>query len=269
MWLSVDPLASKGPNITPYSFSHNNPVMMVDPDGNWPDWFDNAISSVGNTFSSAWNSMTSVFQKKDPALNGGMLQEVTVSASSSGTYGSPMNGAVSGNSYSVSGAKAGAYAHGDYAGGQIHGSVFMSEGHATQEGLAVDLGVKLAGVDVNASGRVGSVNNNVFIEGNGNAMKTEADLTAGVYYGQSGKYGVMLGGGAGAYALDGDVGGGVTVFGFKIKGTIGGSVGSAHIGLGLGGLYNSQTGDVNVKGKAHLGLGLGLKLAFEIEERSN
>jgi hypothetical protein len=29
-------MASKGPNITPYAFSHNNPVMLVDPDGNWP-----------------------------------------------------------------------------------------------------------------------------------------------------------------------------------------------------------------------------------------
>ncbi|GGH69903.1 RHS repeat-associated core domain-containing protein [Phaeocystidibacter marisrubri] len=35
-WLSVDPLAANGPNITPYAFSHNNPIMMVDPDGNWP-----------------------------------------------------------------------------------------------------------------------------------------------------------------------------------------------------------------------------------------
>jgi len=36
VWLSVDAMASKGPNITPYAFSHNNPVMLVDPDGNWP-----------------------------------------------------------------------------------------------------------------------------------------------------------------------------------------------------------------------------------------
>tara|TARA_R110001592_G_scaffold262565_1_gene527660 strand:- start:34781 stop:45742 length:10962 start_codon:yes stop_codon:yes gene_type:complete len=37
VWLSVDAMASKGPNITPYAFSHNNPVMLVDPDGNWPN----------------------------------------------------------------------------------------------------------------------------------------------------------------------------------------------------------------------------------------
>src|SRR5690606_11687676 len=36
IWLSVDRLAAKGPTITPYAFNHNNPVMLVDPDGNWP-----------------------------------------------------------------------------------------------------------------------------------------------------------------------------------------------------------------------------------------
>jgi len=30
-------LASKGPNITPYAFTHNNAIVLVDPDGNWPD----------------------------------------------------------------------------------------------------------------------------------------------------------------------------------------------------------------------------------------
>jgi RHS repeat-associated protein len=34
MWLSVDPLAHKYPNMSPYAFTGNNPVMLVDPDGN-------------------------------------------------------------------------------------------------------------------------------------------------------------------------------------------------------------------------------------------
>jgi hypothetical protein len=33
MWLSVDPLAHKYPNLSPYAFTGNNPVMLVDPDG--------------------------------------------------------------------------------------------------------------------------------------------------------------------------------------------------------------------------------------------
>ena len=39
VWLSVDPLAMKGKNmsLTPYHFVSNNPIMRVDPDGMW-DW---------------------------------------------------------------------------------------------------------------------------------------------------------------------------------------------------------------------------------------
>ena len=32
-WLSVDPMADKYPNISPYSYCHNNPVKLIDPDG--------------------------------------------------------------------------------------------------------------------------------------------------------------------------------------------------------------------------------------------
>lgn len=32
----MDPLAEKGPNITPYAFTHNNPIALVDPDGQFP-----------------------------------------------------------------------------------------------------------------------------------------------------------------------------------------------------------------------------------------
>lgn len=33
MWTSVDPLAEKYYNVSPYAYCHNNPVMLVDPDG--------------------------------------------------------------------------------------------------------------------------------------------------------------------------------------------------------------------------------------------
>jgi RHS repeat-associated protein len=37
IWLGVDPLAGRGPNLTPYAFTHNNPIILVDPDGQWPE----------------------------------------------------------------------------------------------------------------------------------------------------------------------------------------------------------------------------------------
>ncbi len=33
VWLSVDPLAHKYPSLSPYVFTGNNPIMLVDPDG--------------------------------------------------------------------------------------------------------------------------------------------------------------------------------------------------------------------------------------------
>jgi hypothetical protein len=38
IWLSVDPLSDKYPNITPYAYCANNPVRFIDPDGR--DWVD-------------------------------------------------------------------------------------------------------------------------------------------------------------------------------------------------------------------------------------
>ncbi|MBP5421036.1 MAG: hypothetical protein J6Y78_01205 [Paludibacteraceae bacterium] len=38
MWLSVDPMADKYPNISPYAYCAWNPVRLVDPDGR--DWYD-------------------------------------------------------------------------------------------------------------------------------------------------------------------------------------------------------------------------------------
>ena len=38
-WLSVDPMADKYPNISPYAYCSWNPVKLVDPDG--MDWYQN------------------------------------------------------------------------------------------------------------------------------------------------------------------------------------------------------------------------------------
>ena len=38
MWLSVDPMADKYPNISPYAYCSWNPVRLVDPDGR--DWYE-------------------------------------------------------------------------------------------------------------------------------------------------------------------------------------------------------------------------------------
>lgn len=36
IWLSVDPMTDKGPNISPYAYCFNNPIKFADPNGQWP-----------------------------------------------------------------------------------------------------------------------------------------------------------------------------------------------------------------------------------------
>ena len=39
IWLSVDPMSDKYPGVSPYAYCGNNPVRLVDPNGE--DWFEN------------------------------------------------------------------------------------------------------------------------------------------------------------------------------------------------------------------------------------
>ena len=39
IWLSVDPMSDKYPSLSPYTYCANNPIKLVDPDGE--DWYEN------------------------------------------------------------------------------------------------------------------------------------------------------------------------------------------------------------------------------------
>lgn len=67
-WLSVDPLAEEFPEWSPYTFSFNNPIRYVDPDGRAPldwfknqqgrvVWFDNSAKSFTDTGGNNWTNI--------------------------------------------------------------------------------------------------------------------------------------------------------------------------------------------------------------------
>jgi RHS repeat-associated protein len=59
VWLSVDAMAGNAHNLplTPYHFSANNPVMIIDPDGN--DWYTSTGDNPGDGKSSFTGTLLS------------------------------------------------------------------------------------------------------------------------------------------------------------------------------------------------------------------
>ena len=62
-WLSVDPLAHEFPSWTPYNYTMNNPVNMIDPDGRAPV-FDTDGNLLGAT-SDGWGGVAIVMCAED------------------------------------------------------------------------------------------------------------------------------------------------------------------------------------------------------------
>ncbi len=46
VWLSVDPMSDKYPHQSPYMYCSGNPVMRIDPNGMWDDWYESEAGNV-------------------------------------------------------------------------------------------------------------------------------------------------------------------------------------------------------------------------------
>jgi len=78
VWLVVDPLAHEFPHQSPYVFTDNNPIMLVDPDGRSPEGIGDFFQKVGNFIvGNGWHTNDEVaIKKKFPETN--LLKEIKV-----------------------------------------------------------------------------------------------------------------------------------------------------------------------------------------------
>jgi len=88
IWLSVDPLWEKFPNISPFNYCHLNPVMLTDPDG-----MDDDVVITGNQDQSAFNDLQS--GSKLPLVFDRQSGQVTIDGDI-GVSKDPFSGALSG-----------------------------------------------------------------------------------------------------------------------------------------------------------------------------
>jgi len=243
-FFGVDPIAEDFYNISTYQFAHNSPVWKIELEG---------LEGMPTAGIDLINS-TSTPPPVDSGLSGtqatGSAQGAHVETTDSGSR--------------FNGYKTGGQAEGST--GKVSGEVsgFSAGYEGTTEKGGAHGSASIYGVEADVGARLGTEDNNIAVEAEGSAFKAEVSGDAGLYTGGNGKYGVELGGEAGAYALEGDVTPSVSIGELKIGITFGGSLGSAHIGGRAAGTINSQTleGEVTVMG--HIGLGTGVKFGISI-----
>ena len=78
IWLSVDPMSDKYPNLTPYAYCANNPVILVDPDGReveWhPDGNGNLIADKGDNYETLCEYLSTIYGGLENIPGGELLR---------------------------------------------------------------------------------------------------------------------------------------------------------------------------------------------------
>ena len=79
LWISVDPLAEKMANVSPYIYCFNNPVKLIDPNGEIPTAKEGAIiadhvydGKVGSKLIGGWKMLAVYTQKGNASFRGGL-----------------------------------------------------------------------------------------------------------------------------------------------------------------------------------------------------
>ena len=241
-FLSIDPLSELNTRFSPMVYGNANPLRFIDPDGN------EAVEAKED-------------KPKPKPKNVETAQ---------GAYGIPVYTSSTQTQGVVAGYTAGYNNNAQYGGATVNITGFRVEyNNNTGTGagnLALEGGVKATALQGAMSVKGGTENNNVGVGAEGNVFLAEANATVGILTGENNKKGAFIGGEAGAYALKGEVNPSITAFGYKFGLTFGGSLASAHAGIGVGAYKDENKGTFVVKGMGNLGFGVGAKFGFQVEK---
>ena len=273
---SVDPLSPSYPQLTPYQFASNSPISGIDLDGLE---YAEAVSGRGLGPLSREALESSEFTIVDSRTlgEGALVQAHLPVASVSATRLPRRNSAPAASSLGGSPFRSSASEHlwkrsvvGSGGGLDISGDVSVAEFEMYSypvEGPSIAFGVEahLLSANIDAAVDIGTPDVQLVGSGVGSVLSTSTSLNVGWMQGQEGKRGPLMDINVGAYAAQGDLSGGISIFGTKITGTMGGSLGAVHVGVTGGATYDDDTGVLTIQGIEHVGFGIGEKFGGTIE----
>ncbi|WP_375605468.1 RHS repeat-associated core domain-containing protein [Flavobacterium davisii] len=269
-FFAIDPLTHKYPYYSPYQFSGNRVVDMIEMEGLEPT--NTKVNTSSQPKGDYWEKTDSKGNYTGRAYPTTELNEITVTGTyqKKGFYGGPLESKIDENNFQFSGVKVGFRAGKDDDVNHFNTELksFNINLSNNSSEAAYDFSAEVSGVEGKLNGSLG-YKNWIGIKGgaDGSAFKAFANTKNGFSLGDNGVYGYKQGMGAGALALEGNLNVGVNFLGFNFNASAGGTVSSVHAGYNTHLLLNTKTRmlDMNIDANAGwiLGIKAGVNLKFD------